>query len=68
MRPRLRSSLLWGLVGALSFLVLYQGYLLFDGETVPVPAVAAVTLGVAAGATALSYVGEGWLAERNGRV
>jgi len=68
MNPRTKSSLLWGVVGALSFLVLYQGYLLVDGDGVPVPAVAAVTLAVAAGATALSYLGEGWLAERNGRV
>ena len=68
MRPRVKSSLLWGVVGALSFLVLYQGYLLFDGSGVPVPAVVAVTLAVAAGATALSYLGEGWLVDRNGRV
>ncbi|MFC7156104.1 hypothetical protein ACFQPA_11660 [Halomarina halobia] len=26
MRPRLRSSLLWGLVGAMAFVVLVQGY------------------------------------------
>ncbi|WP_121820344.1 hypothetical protein [Halostella salina] len=68
MRPRVKSSLLWGVVGALAFLVLYQGYLLFDGEGVPVPAVAAVAVAVATGATTLSYLGEGWLAGRNGRV
>ncbi|WP_135821497.1 hypothetical protein [Halostella litorea] len=68
MRPRVKSSLLWGVVGALSFLVLYQGYLLVDGTSVPIPGVAAVTMAVAAGAAGLSYLGEGWLADRNGRV
>lgn len=29
---RRRSALLWGAVGALSFLVVAQGYLLLDGE------------------------------------
>ncbi|WP_248897751.1 hypothetical protein [Haloplanus halobius] len=31
MTPRHKSSLLWGLVGALSFLVLVQGYRLLVG-------------------------------------
>jgi hypothetical protein len=67
LRPRIKSSLLWGVVGALAFLVLYQGYLLVGGQGVPIAAVAGVALAVLVGATALSYFGEGWLAKRNGR-
>ena len=43
MDPAVKSSLLWGLVGALSFLVLIQGYHLLSGEFVGV----AVMVGVA---------------------
>ncbi|MGM0604081.1 MAG: hypothetical protein ACQETB_00255 [Halobacteriota archaeon] len=35
MRPRTKSSLLWGVVGAMSFGVLAQGYVLVGG-TVPI--------------------------------
>ncbi|WP_135534817.1 hypothetical protein [Halostella pelagica] len=68
MRSRVRSSLLWGVVGVLAFLVLYQGYLLAGGAGVPVPAVVGIAVAVGIGATALSYLGEGWLARRNKRV
>jgi hypothetical protein len=44
MDPALKSSLLWGLVGALSFLVLLQGYHAVTGSFVGV----GVMLGVAA--------------------
>ena len=46
-----RRAALWGLIGALSFLVLHQGYLLLDGTYVgllPVVGVA-VLVGVASG-------------------
>ena len=44
MEPAVKASLLWGLVGALSFLVLVQGYHLLTGTFVGV----AVMVGVAA--------------------
>ncbi|WP_101295324.1 hypothetical protein [Halegenticoccus soli] len=55
MRRRVKSSLLWGAVGALTFLVLAQGYVLVDGR-LPVGflarlAVAALIGAVVAGAT-----------------
>lgn len=34
MRPTRKASLLWGLIGGLSFLVLLQGYELLSGERV----------------------------------
>ena len=67
MTPRAKSSLLWGAVGVLSFLVVVQGYDLF------VPAFRAslglrVGMAVAVGVltAVLSYVLEGHLA-RKGR-
>jgi hypothetical protein len=52
---RRRSAVLWGLVGALSFLVLAQGYRLVTGEGVSPLATVAVALVVFAGTTGLSY-------------
>jgi hypothetical protein len=52
--PRTRGALLWGLVGALAFLVLAQGYGLVTADRITLPAMAGVALvvgGVAAGAT-----------------
>jgi hypothetical protein len=52
--PRTKSSLLWGLVGALAFLVLVQGYDLLFGLSVGFAArfgVSAVVGVVAAGLT-----------------
>lgn len=55
-RPsRRRSATLWGLVGALSFLVLAQGYRLVTGEGVGPLETLAVALVVFAGTTGLSY-------------
>jgi len=51
----LRDSLVWGVVGGLSFLVLLQGYELFSGTRVTVVAKAGVAVAVVAGATVLSY-------------
>ncbi len=61
MDPRVKASLLWGAVGALSFLVLVQGYELLDGLGVSFLAKLAVAVGVFGGATAVSYVAEGRL-------
>ncbi|WP_254542875.1 hypothetical protein [Halomarina pelagica] len=59
MRSRLRSSLLWGLVGALAFLVLVQGYDLAIGR-LPVDFPARLALAAVVGALAASaaYVTE----------
>ncbi|MFB6083811.1 MAG: hypothetical protein ABEJ94_06160 [Halorientalis sp.] len=56
MDPRIKSSLLWGLVGGLAFLVLLQGYELLSTERVDWLVKFAVAALVTAGATGLSYV------------
>jgi Cu/Ag efflux pump CusA len=53
--PRTTSSLLWGLVGALAFLVLVQGYDLVAGLSVGFVARFAVAVLVGVVAAALSY-------------
>mgnify|MGYP000424576150 CR=1 FL=1 len=56
MNARRKSSLLWGVVGALAFLVLVQGYRLLAAPlTVSYLAIGAVTLVVGATAAGLSY-------------
>ncbi len=52
--PRRRSALLWGLVGAFSFLVAHGLYLLLGGTFLGVPPIAAVTLAVFSAAAASS--------------
>jgi polyferredoxin len=61
-RPRAKTGLLWGAVGALAFLVLAQGYeLLFaPGISLLVKLAIAVVVWLVAGAA--SYLFEGWLA------
>jgi hypothetical protein len=59
--PRARASLLWGLIGALGFLVLLQGYRLLTGEGVTVAATVGVALLVGLGAGAATYAIEGRL-------
>ncbi len=50
--PWRKSALLWGVVGALAFLTLHQGYLLFGGEFLGFGPVALLTTTVfAVGAT-----------------
>ncbi|WP_299335809.1 hypothetical protein [Haloplanus sp.] len=57
MNARQKSSGLWGVVGALSFLVLVQGYRLLLGPLgVGTAVVAGVTLLVAGVTTGFSYV------------
>jgi purine-cytosine permease-like protein len=59
MEPRLKSSLLWGLTGALSFLVLVQGYRLVTGEGATLLVALGVAVLVAVVASVSSYVLEG---------
>ncbi|PSP86029.1 hypothetical protein BRC96_00370 [Halobacteriales archaeon QS_6_64_34] len=56
MDPRTKSSLLWGVVGALAFLVLLQGYELLAGQRVTLGAKAGVAVVVAVAGTLLTYV------------
>ncbi|MFC6874395.1 MULTISPECIES: hypothetical protein [Halobellus] len=56
---RRRSAVLWGLIGALSFLVLLQGYRLLVGPLdVSTAAAAGVALFVGVVVTLLAYVAE----------
>ncbi len=55
MDSRTKSSLLWGVVGGLAFLVLLQGYELLADVRVALGAKFGVALVVLVGATALSY-------------
>jgi hypothetical protein len=54
MDPRLKASLLWGLVGGLAFLVLVQGYELTAGERVSLTLKAGIAVGVVVVVTAVS--------------
>ena len=56
MDPLLKSSLLWGLIGALSFLVLIQGYHLLAGEFVGVGVMVGVALTVFVGSAVATHV------------
>lgn len=62
MEPRTKASLLWGVVGALTFLVGLQAFRLATGEgaTLPVAVGVALLVGVTAGTT--TYVLDGRLA------
>lgn len=61
MRPRAKASLLWGAVGAFSFLVFVQGYELLaaPGIGLLVKLGIAIVVGIVAGGA--SCVFEGWL-------
>lgn len=54
MDPRVKASVLWGLVGGLAFLVLVQGYELVAGEGVSVLVKAGVAVVVAVVATVVT--------------
>ena len=56
--PRRRSALLWGLVGALSFLVGHGAYLLAGGTFLGFGPIAVVSLSVFAAAATSSYYAE----------
>jgi len=62
---RTRSALLWGLVGALTFLVLLQGYRLLVGTLdIGLPATAGVAVGIGVAVGGISYVAEPRLAAK----
>ena len=56
MDPAAKSSLLWGLVGGLSFLVLIQGYHLFGGDFVGFRVMGGVTIAVFAVTAIMSHL------------
>ena len=55
MDPTVKSSLLWGLIGGLSFLVLIQGYHLVTGEFVGARIMAGVALVVGVASAILTH-------------
>ena len=61
MRPRAKSSLLWGVIGGLVFLVLAQGYRLFARLDIGIFAEVVLAVAVGAVATAATYAIERWL-------
>ncbi|MFC6837021.1 hypothetical protein [Halomarina ordinaria] len=61
MRPRTRASLLWGIIGALSFLVLAQGYRLFGGDPIDASVLVGVAVVVGVAASVATYVADGFL-------
>ena len=62
---RTKSALLWGLVGALAFLVLVQGYRLFAGSLgVDVLSALGIALVLGGVVSAVSYVAEPRLATK----
>ncbi|SEO53260.1 hypothetical protein SAMN04487948_103110 [Halogranum amylolyticum] len=65
MRPRVKSSVLWGAVGAFAFLALTQGYVLVGGRlplSFPRRLVVAVVLGVVV--VGVAYVTEYRVAQK----
>ena len=64
MQPRAKSSLLWGAIGALVFLVLVQGYTLLVAAPPVIGFLTKLAVAVVVGGfgAALSYALEGWLA------
>ncbi|WP_435156088.1 hypothetical protein [Haladaptatus sp. DFWS20] len=61
MNPRVKASLLWGVVGVLAFLVLLQGYELYSGYRYAIGLKVGTTLLVAVGTMLLTYVADGVL-------
>jgi hypothetical protein len=62
---RTKSALLWGLVGALAFLVLVQGYRLFAGSLgVDVLSALGIALVLGTAVSVVSYVAEPRLATK----
>lgn len=61
MRPRTKSSLLWGAIAALVFLVLAQGYELLAAPGISLLVKLGIAIGVGAVASGATYVFEGWL-------
>jgi hypothetical protein len=53
-----KAAALWGVVGALSFLVLHQGYVLLGNDGVGILPAVGIAVVVGAVATATTYAGE----------
>jgi len=64
MEPRTKDSLLWGVVGALSFLVLVQGYELLTEAAVTVGVKLGVALLVGVAAAVVTHLARDWLLTR----
>lgn len=56
MDPAVESSLRWGVVGALTFLVLVQGYQVVVGRFVGIGVLVGVTVGVGVCGAALTHL------------
>ena len=56
MDARTKATLLWGVIGALGFLVLAQGYLLVSGQRVPYAALLGVAVVVFAASAVTAHV------------
>jgi|AntDeeMinimDraft_4_1070355.scaffolds.fasta_scaffold00148_38 hypothetical protein len=65
MNDAVKSALLWGLVGAMAFLALYQGYVLATSGGIGFPAALAAAIVVGAITTGSAYVLERRLAARS---
>ncbi|WP_458188858.1 hypothetical protein [Haladaptatus sp. NG-WS-4] len=61
MNPRVKASLLWGVVGVLAFLVFLQGYELYTDYRYSLEVKVGAALLVGIGAPVLTYVADGYL-------
>ncbi|WP_331235603.1 hypothetical protein [Natronorarus salvus] len=61
MEPRLKASMLWGVIALLTFLVLTGGYGLVTGSPVSVELRVGVAAVVAVSATGVTYLVDGYL-------
>jgi ABC-type protease/lipase transport system fused ATPase/permease subunit len=59
-RAHTKANLLWGVVAALAFLVLAQGYNLIGSEQISTGVMIVVALLVGSIASALSHLAEAW--------
>mgnify|MGYP000152577927 CR=1 FL=1 len=59
-----KSAGLWGVVGALSFLVLHQGYVLVGNDGIGILPAVGIAVVVGAITTGVTYVGERRLGKR----
>jgi ABC-type bacteriocin/lantibiotic exporter with double-glycine peptidase domain len=59
-RERTKASLLWGVIAALAFLVLVQGYNLLASERVSIGVMIGVAILVGVVASVLSQIAETW--------
>jgi ABC-type bacteriocin/lantibiotic exporter with double-glycine peptidase domain len=59
-RARIKASLLWGVIAALAFLVLVQGYNLLASERISIGVMIGVAILVGVVASVLSQIVETW--------